>query len=51
VFSHARLVRRIDDRQPKHGLGDRMSKRLAGWMKRIEALPYYAKTVPPHWKS
>jgi len=51
VFSHARLVRRIDDRQPKNGLGDRMPKKLAAWMKRIEALPYYAKTVPPHWKS
>ncbi len=51
VFPHARLVRRIDDRQPKNGLGDRMPKKLAAWMKRIEALPYYAKTVPPHWKS
>lgn len=51
VFSHARLVGRIDDRQPKNGLGDRMPKTLAAWMKRIEALPYYAKTVPPHWKS
>jgi glutathione S-transferase len=51
VFSHARLVGRIDDRQPKNGLGDKMPKKLAAWMKRIEALPYYAKTVPPHWKS
>lgn len=51
VFSHARLVRRIDDRQPKNGLGDRMPKKLGAWMRRIEALPYYAKTVPPHWKS
>jgi glutathione S-transferase len=51
VFPHARLVRRIDDRQPKNGLGDRLPKKLAAWMKRIEALPYYAKTVPPHWKS
>lgn len=51
VFSHARLVGRIDDRQPKNGLGDRMPRKLAAWIKRIEALPYYAKTVPPHWKS
>lgn len=51
VFSHARLVQRIDDRQPKNGLGDGMPKKLAAWIKRIEALPYYAKTAPPHWKS
>jgi len=23
---------------------------IAAWMKRIEALPYYDKTYPPHWK-
>lgn len=51
VFSHARLVQRVDQRQPKSGIGDRMPKKLAAWITRIEALPYYAKTVPPHWKS
>ncbi len=25
--------------------------RLAGWMQRIEALPYYQKTYPPHWRA
>jgi len=24
--------------------------KLAGWMRRIEALPYFQKTWPPHWK-
>jgi NAD(P) transhydrogenase subunit alpha len=24
---------------------------LAAWMKRIEALPYYERTIPPHWKG
>jgi len=51
VFSHARLVQRVDHRQPQNGIGNRMPKRLAAWIKRIEALPYYEKTVPPHWKS
>jgi glutathione S-transferase len=23
---------------------------VAAWMKRVEALPYFAKTWPPHWK-
>jgi glutathione S-transferase len=51
VYPYVRQVRRIDDRQPKNGLADRMPPRLAAWMRRIEALPYYAKTTPPHWKS
>ncbi len=25
--------------------------RLADWMKRIEALPYYGTTYPPHWRG
>jgi glutathione S-transferase len=24
--------------------------RMAAWMKRVEALPYFQKTWPPHWK-
>lgn len=51
AFPFARLVRRLDDRQPKHGIGARIPARLAAWMRRIEALPYYARTIPPHWKA
>jgi glutathione S-transferase len=51
VFPFVRQVRRVDERQPKNGLGDRMPQRLVAWMRRIEALPYYAKTIPPHWKG
>ena len=51
AYPYLRIVRRIDDRQPKNGLGDRMPARLQAWMQRIEALPYYAKTIPPHWKG
>jgi glutathione S-transferase len=51
AYPYLRIVRRVDDRQPKNGLGDRMPARLQAWMRRIEALPYYAKTIPPHWKG
>jgi glutathione S-transferase len=51
AYPYIRLVRRIDERQPGNGLGDRMPQRLVAWMRRIEALPYYAKTIPPHWKG
>ncbi len=52
LFPHVRLLKRIDDRQPGNGIADsRLPPKLAAWKKRIEALPYYAKTTPPHWKS
>ncbi len=51
VYPYVRQIRRVDERQPQNGLGDRMPQRLTAWMRRIEALPYYAKTIPPHWKG
>jgi glutathione S-transferase len=51
AFSHMRLVLRVDERQPRNGIGARLPKGIGAWMKRIEALPYYARTIPPHWKA
>jgi glutathione S-transferase len=52
VFPHVRMLKRIDERQPGNGIADdRLPPKLRTWMKRIEALPYYEKTIPPHWKA
>jgi len=51
VYPHLRFLRRIDDRQPGHDWCNHIPTRLAAWMKRIEDLPYYGRTFPPHWKS
>ena len=52
VFSHLRLLRRIEDRKPGKGIAnDRLPPKLAAWVKQVEALPYYEKTIPPHWKG
>jgi glutathione S-transferase len=52
LFPHVRLLKRIDERQPGNGIADsRLPPKLAAWKKQVEALPYYAKTIPPHWKS
>ncbi len=45
------LALRIDRRQPMLGLSGMLGPRLSAWMKRIEALPYYERTYPPHWKT
>jgi glutathione S-transferase len=52
VFPHLRLLRRIEDRKTGNGLpNDRLPPKLAAWIKQIEGLPYYEKTIPPHWKG
>ncbi len=45
------LVRRLHDKQPQHGVGSSIGPRLTTFMQNIERLPYFAKTIPPHWKG
>ena len=45
------LLARYDLRKPELGMAAACPPALAAWAKRIEALPYLAKTVPPHWKA
>ena len=36
------------------GLGlkrEELPANLAAWLKRIEGLPYFERTIPPHWKE
>ncbi len=51
VYPHLRLIPRVDERQPGEQWSEHIPPRLTVWMKRIEDLPYYEKTTPPHWKS
>jgi len=45
------LCLRMDIRKPDLNVAGLIGPKLGAWMKRIEALPYFAKTVPPHWKT
>jgi glutathione S-transferase len=52
AYPHMRLLLRIEERRPGDGIAPaRLPAKLGTWMKRIEALPYYAKTIPPHWQG
>jgi glutathione S-transferase len=44
------LTLRIEKREPSLAISSSVGPRLSDWMKRIEALPYYERTYPPHWK-
>jgi glutathione S-transferase len=43
-------VRRVTFRKPETKLTEVLPARIDAWAKRIEALPYFDKTFPPHWK-
>ena len=43
-------VKRITFRKPETKLTDAVPAKLMDWAKRIESLPYFDKTFPPHWK-
>ena len=41
---------RMEKRKPDLDLRGAIGPRIAAWMNHIEALPYFQKTWPPHWK-
>ena len=52
VYPYMRMPVRVEERAPGFGLKrDELPPKCAAWLARIEALPYYAKTIPPHWKG
>ncbi len=45
------LCLRMEKKKPDLNVGSAIGPKIAAWMKRCEALPYYDKTYPPHWKA
>ena len=52
IYPYLRMSVRIEERAPGLGLKrEELPANLAAWLRRIEALPYFEKTLPPHWKG
>ena len=52
AYPYVRLAQRADERAPGLGIARAdMPAKVRAWMERIEALPYYARTIPPHWQA
>ena len=45
------LCLRMEKKKTDLNVGGAIGPKIAAWMKRFEALPYYEKTYPPHWKA
>ena len=44
------LTLRMEKKKPDLGIRSVIGPRLSAWMTRVETLPYFKKTWPPHWK-
>jgi glutathione S-transferase len=44
------ILGRIQAKQPSYKVNEVMPEAMAQWTQRMEALPYFSKTTPPHWK-
>ena len=51
LYPYVAFLGRIDSRKPEYQLLSLVPTKLTAWMKRIEALPYFDKTYPPHWRA
>jgi glutathione S-transferase len=50
VYPHLALGLRLEKKKPDLDVRGAIGPKLGAWMKRIEALPYFRKTWPSHWK-
>lgn len=45
------FVKRSETKLPDLDADGMLTPQLRAWKARIEALPFYEKTIPPHWKA
>jgi glutathione S-transferase len=45
------LALRLERWKPDLGIAAGLGPKLSAWMRRMEALPYFLQTYPPHWKQ
>jgi glutathione S-transferase len=45
------LALRMDRKKPDLDVRGAIPPKIKAWMQRVEQLPYFEKTVPPHWKK
>jgi glutathione S-transferase len=51
LYPDIAYVKRIGFKKPESKLAGILPPPIAQWAARIEALPYFEKTFPPHWRS
>lgn len=50
LYPMVALALRCENKKPDLGVRAALPPQIGGWMLRIQSLPYFSKTWPPHWK-
>jgi glutathione S-transferase len=50
AYPHLALGLRLEKKKPDLDVRGALGPNVTAWMKRVEALPFFRKTWPPHWK-
>jgi glutathione S-transferase len=50
LYPSVAYAKRVTVRKPESKLTELIPPALAAWARRIESLPYFDKTFPPHWR-
>lgn len=45
------LALRMERKKPDLGITPALGPKLKAWQRALQTLPYFAKTIPPHWKE
>jgi len=51
IYPFVALAMRADLRKPDLDIASLIGPKMTAWMKRVESLPFFEKTYPPHWKA
>ena len=51
LYPHVAILARCDLKDAELGMVAGRPVRIGDWAARIEALPYFARTIPPHWAA
>lgn len=50
IYPFLAVYNRVRQSRPNEAIGA-VPSRVDAWMREVEALPYFAKTIPPHWRA
>ena len=51
IYPLVALMRRMQVRKPDLDVASLIGPKMSVWIQRVESLPFYSKTYPPHWKD
>ncbi len=51
IYPLVALMQRIGIRKADLEVASLIGPKMTTWMRRIESLPFYSRTYPPHWKA